>query len=312
MLTRGDFLKPQKQVTPGVPEFLHPIKPNASTRLDFANWLVDRRSPTTARVIVNRIWQSYFGTGLVTTPEDFGTRAELPSHPELLDWLACELMDKGWSLKHIHRLIVNSSTYRQSSRVSRELQERDPNNRLLARGPRFRVDGEIVRDIALATSGLLTTNIGGPSVYTPAPAFLFQPPASYAPFEWPEATGADRYRRAIYTFRRRSTPFPALQAFDTPNGDYSCVRRMRSNTPLQALTTLNEPMFMECAQALALHTLSEGGKSDDARVTYAFRRALGRLPAPDEKAELLGLLKRQQQRIAEGWVNASELATGKE
>ncbi|MDB6057789.1 MAG: hypothetical protein JWO95_1633, partial [Verrucomicrobiales bacterium] len=208
VLTRGDFLKPQKQVTTGVPEFLHPIKPNASTRLDFAEWLVDRRSPTTARVIVNRIWQSYFGTGLVTTPEDFGTRAELPSHPELLDWLACELMDNGWSLKHVHRLILNSSTYRQSSHVTRGLLERDPINRLLARGPRLRVDGEIVRDIALAASGLLTTNLGGPSVYTPAPAFLFQPPASYAPFEWPEATGADRYRRAVYTFRRRSTPFP--------------------------------------------------------------------------------------------------------
>ena len=311
VLSRGDFLKPQGEVTPGVPAFLHPIKTNASTRLDFANWLVDRRSPTTARVIVNRIWQSYFGIGLVSTPEDFGTRAEMPSHPELLDWLACELMDNGWSLKHIHRLIVNSSTYRQSSRVTAELQERDPNNRLLARGPRLRVEGEIVRDIALATSGLLTTNVGGPSVYSPAPAFLFQPPASYAPFDWPEATGADKYRRAIYTFRRRSTPYPALQAFDTPNGDFSCVRRMRSNTPLQALTTLNEPMFMECAQALALRTLTDGGKSDDERITYAFRRTLGRAPAADEKAELLGLLKRQQQRIADGWVNPFELGTGK-
>lgn len=311
VLTRGDFLKPQKQVTPGVPGFLHPIKENASTRLDFAQWLVDRRSPTTARVIVNRIWQTYFGTGLVTTPEDFGTRAEMPSHPELLDWLACELMDNNWSLKHIHRLILDSATYRQSSRVTRQLQELDPNNRLLARGPRLRVEGEIVRDIALATSGLLTTNVGGPSVYTPAPAFLFQPPASYAPFEWPEATGPDRYRRAIYTFRRRSTPFPALQAFDTPNGDYSCVRRMRSNTPLQALTTLNEPMFMECAQALALRTLTDGGATDDSKLTYAFRRALGRTPAADEKAELLGLLKRQQQRIADGWINSAELATGK-
>ncbi len=311
ILTRGDFLKPQKEVTPGVPAFLHPMKSNGSTRLDFANWLVDRRSPTTARVIVNRLWQSYFGTGLVATPEDFGTRAEAPSHPELLDWLACELMDNNWSLKHIHRLILNSSTYRQSSRVTPELRDRDPNNRLLARGPRLRVDGEIVRDIALAASGLLTTNIGGPSVYSPAPAFLFQPPASYAPFEWPEATGPDRYRRAIYTFRRRSTPFPALQAFDTPNGDYSCVRRMRSNTPLQALTTLNEPMFMECAQALALRTLAEGGKTDDSRISYAFRRTLGRLPAPDEKSELLGLLKRQQQRIADGWINPNELSTGK-
>ena len=314
VLTRGDFLKPQKQVTPGVPAFLHPLQGDevGETRLTFAKWLVDRRSPTTARVIVNRIWQEYFGTGLVTSPEDFGTRAEPPSHPELLDWLARELMDNNWSLKHIHRLILNSSTYRQSSHVTPKLFERDPVNRLLARGPRFRVEGEIVRDIALAVSGLLTTNIGGPSIYSPAPAFLFQPPASYAPFEWPEATGADKYRRAIYTFRRRSTPYPVLQAFDTPNGDFSCVRRLRSNTPLQALTTLNEPMFMECAQALALHTLTEGGKTDDERISYAFRRTLGRAPAKDEKQELLGLLKRQQQRIAEGWANAAELATGKD
>jgi hypothetical protein len=311
ILSRGDFLKPQKEVKPGTPAFLHPMQSAGTTRLDFANWLVDRKSPTTARVIVNRIWQSYFGTGLVPSPEDFGTRAEMPSHPELLDWLACELMDNGWSLKHIHRLIVNSATYRQSSHVRPELLERDPNNRLLARGPRFRVEGEIVRDIALATSGLLTTNIGGPSVYSPAPAYLFQPPASYAPFDWPEATGPDRYRRAIYTFRRRSTPFPVLQAFDTPNGDFSCVRRLRSNTPLQALTTLNEPTFMECAQALALRTLNEGGKTDDARLTYAFRRTLGRVPAADEKADLLALLKRQQQRIADGWINPYELATGK-
>ncbi len=312
ILNRGDFLKPTKTVTGGVPAFLPPL-PNgvAPTRLTFAQWLVDRKSPTTARVIVNRIWQTYFGIGLVSTPEDFGMRAELPSHPELLDWLACELMDHNWSLKHIHRLIVESAAYRQSSKVTPEMYERDPNNRLLARGPRFRVEGEIVRDIALATSGLLTTNIGGPNVFSPAPAFLFLPPASYAPFEWPEETGPNRYRRALYTFRRRSTPYPALQTFDTPNGDSSCVRRMRSNTPLQALTTLNETVYVECAQALAARVLAEGGKTDDERITYAFRRVLGRKPAADEKQELLGLLQRQGQRIADGWLNPNEIATGK-
>jgi hypothetical protein len=173
------------------------------------------------------------------------------------------------------------------------------------------VDAEIVRDIALSASGLLATNVGGPSVFSPAPAFLFRPPASYAPFEWPEATGADRYRRALYTFRRRSTPYPALQVFDSPNGDSACVRRMRSDTPLQALTTLNEPLFVECAQALASRALSEGGKTDADRVNYMFRRVLSRLPDAGERNALLGLLQRQRKRMEEGRLNPAEIATGK-
>ncbi len=312
MLKRGDFLQPAKAVTPGVPAFLNPLPPGAPlTRLTFGRWLVDRKSPTAARAIVNRIWQSYFGIGIVATPEDFGMRSETPSHPELLDWLACELMDSGWSLKHIHRLIVTSATYRQSSAASPDWYARDPENRLLARGARFRVDAEIVRDIALSASGLLATNIGGPSVFSPAPAFLFLPPASYAPFEWPEATGVDRYRRALYTFRRRSTPYPALQVFDSPNGESACVRRMRSDTPLQALTTLNEPLFVECAQALASRALSEGGKTDADRVNYMFRRVLSRPPDSDEQKALLGLLDRQRKRMEDGWLNPVEIATGK-
>ena len=225
-----------------MPAFLHPLPPNADdSRLTLARWLVDRRSPTTARVFVNRLWQTYFGTGLLETPEDFGTRAGLPSHPELLDWLACEFMDHGWSIKEVQRLLVNSATYRQSSKVTPELYERDQYNRFLARGPRFRVEAEIVRDIALGASGLLNEKLGGPSVMPPAPAFLFQPPASYGPKVWQEDTGPDRYRRAVYTFRFRSVPYPMLQIFDAPNGDFSCVRRQRSNTPLQALASLNEP-----------------------------------------------------------------------
>ncbi|HVR73265.1 MAG TPA: DUF1553 domain-containing protein, partial [Planctomycetota bacterium] len=334
VLKRGDWLKPTSAVTPGVPAFLHPLpEVREPARLTFARWLVDPRSPTTARVIVNRIWQQYFGTGIVDTPEDFGLQAPSPSHPELLDWLACELMeptwapgrgssavktsgrdDTGaapWSLKHIHRLIVMSAVYRQSSRVTPRLQEADPFNRLLARGPRFRVEGEIVRDIALASSGLLNPKLGGPSIFSPAPEFLFKPPASYGPFEWPEETGPDRYRRALYTFRRRSTPYPPLANFDVPNADSSCVRRARSNTPLQALTTLNEPVFMECARALALRTLERGGSTDAERLAHAFRRVLSRPPTPTETAELRGLLDRQMRRIAEGWVNPLELATGK-
>jgi len=183
--------------------------------------------------------------------------------------------------------------------------------RLDRRGPRLRVEAEIVRDIALSASGLLNSKIGGPSIFSPAPEFLFQPPASYAPFPWKEETGPERYRRAVYTFRRRSTPYPVLQVFDAPNGDFSCVRRMRSNTPLQALVSLNETVFVECAQALARKALEEGGGTDADRITYAFRRALSRPPTADEKAELLGLLQKQEHRIAEGWANPNEIATGK-
>jgi hypothetical protein len=302
VLQRGDFLKPDRPVGPGVPAFLNPLPPGAPpTRMTLARWLVDRNAPTTARAMVNRIWQAYFGTGLVATPEDLGSQGEAPSHPELLDWLAVELMDSGWSLKHLHRLIVTSATYRQSSRVTPELLARDPANRLLSRGPRFRVDAEVVRDIALAASGLLNPKFGGPSVYPPAPDFLFVPPASYGPKVWKVSTGEDRYRRALYTFRYRSVPYPALQNFDAPNGDFACVRRSRSNTPLQALTTLNEPVFLECARALALKALAEGGPNDEARLVYAFRRCLSRKPAAAEMSTLLDLLNRQVERFsAEG------------
>jgi hypothetical protein len=323
LFKRGDWLKPGRKVSAGVPAFLHPLADAKApgNRLTLAKWLVDRRSPTTARVFVNRIWQAYFGTGIVATPEDFGLQGDKPSHPELLDWLAVEFMDGSsgsgadprlpWGIKHLHRLIVTSATYRQSSHVTPELLDKDPQNRLLARGPRLRVDAEIVRDIALSASGLLNPKLGGPSIYTPAPAFLFMPPASYGPFNWVDAQGPERYRRALYTFRRRSTPFPMLQTFDAPNGDFSCVRRNRSNTPLQALTTLNEPIFMDCARALAARTLKEGGKSDTERLAYAFRLCVSRAPDNDEKATLTALLGRERKRIADGTLNSVEVATGK-
>lgn len=351
LLRRGDWLKPAGEVQAGVPAFLHPLPAGAPpTRLTFARWLVDRRSPTTARALVNRLWQQYFGTGIVSTSEDLGTQAEAPSHPELLDWLAVEFMEPGgdtkaltelnglqgggavvghqaegnrwtssndsphstsprpWSLKHLHRLIVTSATYRQSSRVTPQLYARDPYNRLLARGARFRVEAETVRDIALAASGLLNPKLGGPSVYPPAPGFLFQPPASYGPKVWREETGENRYRRALYTFRYRSVPYPMLQTFDAPTGDFSCVRRTRSNTPLQALVSLNEPLFLEAAKALALRTLQAGGATDAERVAYAFRRCVARQPTAQETGELLALLDKQKQHIAEGWVSAYDLA----
>ncbi len=308
ILKRGDFLQPDKTVQPGVPAFLNPLPANAPpNRLTFARWLVDPKAPTTARSLVNRIWQSYFGTGIVATSENLGTQCEPPSHPELLDWLAVRFMDDGWSLKRLQRLIVTSATYRQSSAESPELLAKDPSNRLLARGPRFRVDAEIVRDIALEASGLLNPAIGGPSVNPPAPAFLFLPPASYAPKAWHEAHGSDRYRRALYTFRFRSTPYPVLQAFDAPNGDSSCVRRARSNTPLQALATLNEPLFIESARALALRTLREGGRTDADRAAYAFRLCLARTPTAAEQEVLLSLLRKQEQRLSTGWLSARDL-----
>ncbi|MCC6491550.1 MAG: PSD1 domain-containing protein [Pirellulales bacterium] len=339
-LQRGDFLKPAEEVAPGVPAFLHPLPaaeplansaedqpaspphsdvnirqspPQHPNRLDFARWLADRRSPTTARAIVNRLWQAYFGAGLVATPEDLGTQGAVPTHPELLDWLAVELMDNGWSLKHIHRLIVTSAAYQQSAAVSPDLLARDPSNELLARGPRFRVSAETVRDIALAASGLLYRKVGGPSVYPPAPEFLFQPPTSYGPKTWAHDDGPDQYRRALYTFRYRSVPYPALETFDAPRGDVACVRRVRSNTPLQALTTLNETLYLACARELARRTVAEGGDSDESRLAYAFRRCLSRQPRPEELATLSAFVARQKDHFAsEGADPAAFIADSQE
>lgn len=312
ILKRGDWLKPGDAVNPGVPKVLNPLAPSAPpTRLTFAKWIVDRNAPTPARALVNRIWQAYFGTGFVSTSEDLGTQSERPSHPELLDWLAVDLMEHGWSVKHLHRLIVTSATYRQSSTVTPDLYARDPFNRLLARGARFRVEAEIVRDIQLSLSGLLSPKLGGRAVMPPAPEYLFLAPASYAPFPWKDETGEDRYRRAIYTLRRRTTPYPALQVFDAPEGNTSCVRRSRSNTPLQALVGLNETVSMESARALALSIVTDGGKTDADRVSFAFRRCVSRPPTDAERATLLALISKQEARIADGSVDPWLLATGR-
>lgn len=297
---RGDWQRLGDEVQPDVPAILNPLPKEAPrNRLTFAKWIVDRRAPTTARVIVNRVWQAYFGQGLFTTPEDIGTRVEAPSHPELLDWLAVEFMEptvgvqgprskaqgQPWSLKHLHRLIVTSATYRQSSKVSPELLARDPYNHLLARGPRFRVESEIVQDIALSASGLLNPKIGGPSVRPPIPASVGD--TVYGGFSWPESAGEDRYRRGMYTFWKRALPFPSLLAFDEPTADSSCTRRNRSNTPLQALTTLNEKTFVEAAQAMGLRVYREGGHDERSRANFAFRLCEGRAPSERELNSLL-------------------------
>ena len=207
--------------------------------MDLARWLVDRRNPLTARVVVNRIWQAYFGRGLVETDNDFGTQGSPPSHPELLDWLACELMDRGWSQKAIHRLIVSSATYRQASRVRPEGQAIDPDNRLLWRQARLRLDAELIRDAALTSSGLLTRIVGGPSVFPPQPDGVMTLGQMKRP--WQADPGPNRYRRGLYTFFWRATPHPFLTTFDAPGGVQTCTRRFRSNTPLQALTLLERP-----------------------------------------------------------------------
>ena len=309
-LDRGEWDQPREEVPPGTPAALHPFPADApKDRLGFARWLVDRRSPLAARVAVNQTWQAMFGEGLVETAEDFGTRAPVPEYRELLDWLAVDFMDHGWSRKHLIRTVVTSDTYRHSSAASQELLERDPRNRLLARGPRFRADAEVVRDIALTASGLMTHKPGGPSVYPPVPKSVLD--YNYTrPDYWVPPTGPDRYRRSLYVFRKRSMPDPVLAAFDAPAGDAACARRPRSNTPLAALAGLNEPVFVEAARALALRVLREGGPDDAKRVGYAFVLCTARRPTEAERDEVLALLREHRKRLAEGWLNAREVATG--
>ena len=245
---RGSFMSPGERVYAATPSFLPPLPENAPTnRLGLALWLASEENPLTARVTVNRYWEQIFGHGIVETSEDFGTQGERPVHPELLDWLATEFMAGGWSLKAIQRLMVTSATYRQSSHVTPELQEHDPYNRLLARGPRFRIEAEMVRDVALSAAGLLSAKMGGPSVFPDQPEGVWANP--YSDAKWTTSEGEDRYRRGLYTFIRRTSPYPSLLTFDAPSREFCTVRRVRTNTPLQALTTLNDPVYVEAAAA---------------------------------------------------------------
>lgn len=310
VLDRGNWDQPLRVVKPHTPAAFHPFPDDAPrNRLGFARWLTDPRSPLTARVAVNRVWQSLFGAGLVETPEDFGTRAPVPEYRELLDWLSVDFMEHGWSQKHLIRTIVTSATYRQSSGASAALRERDPRNVWLARGPRFRADAEVVRDIALSLSGLITHKLGGPSIIPPVPQNVLDYNFTY-PGYWKPAEGPERYRRTLYGFRKRSMPDPVMSNFDAPNGDFACARRVLSNTPLAALTSLNEPIFVEAARALALRVLREGGKDDARRADYAFFLCTSRQPTAKERDSILDLLKSRRQRLAEGWLNPREIATG--
>ncbi|MFN3326610.1 MAG: DUF1553 domain-containing protein [Bryobacteraceae bacterium] len=307
VLLGGDFLAKGEAVTPGVPSFLHPLadRPGAN-RLDLARWLVDPANPLLARVTVNRIWQEYFGRGLVETENDFGTQGTPPTHPELLDWLAAEFIRSGWSQKHIHRLIATSSTYRQSSRSRSDLEERDPRNLLLARQSRLRLDAEIVRDVALGASGMLVPKVGGPSVFPPQPAAAMS--ASQVKKTWTASTGEDRYRRGMYTYFWRVTPNPALIVFDAPGATFACTRRTRSNTPLQALTLLNELSFHEFYQGFAARVLREAGPAFEDRLGRAFRLALSREPRPKELKRLRALYAAERDALLTHPPEAESLA----
>lgn len=299
VLIRGDFLQPGPEVQPHTPAILPPLEASPGkrpNRLDLARWIMSADHPLTARVTVNRIWQRYFGQGFVGSSHDLGTQGEQPSHPELLDWLAGHFMDSGWDLKGLHRLIVTSATYRQSSAARPELEQLDPYNKLLARQNRLRVEAEIVRDLALAACGLLEPQIGGESVRPPQPADVAS--LGYAnSVKWAESKGANRYRRGLYTFFQRTVPYPMYMDFDAPDSNEVCTRRERSNTPLSALTLQNDPVFVECAQAFARRVLSKaprGASESRARINHTLLLTLGRLPTAHE-VEVIDRLQRNAQ-----------------
>jgi hypothetical protein len=294
ILIRGGFLSKGDKIRPGFPAVFANGKPAESanlSRLDLARWLVSEENPMTARVAVNRIWEQYFGIGIVETSEDFGTQGEPPSHPQLLDWLATELMRQGWSLKALHKTILMSSTYRQSSKPAPELIQRDPYNRLLARGPRVRLEAEMIRDQALAISGLLSRKFGGPSVFPPQPDGIWQ--MVYSGDKWNTSPGEDRYRRGLYTFWRRTMPHPAMTTFDAPSREFCVVKRTRSNTPLQALNLLNDPAYLEAALALARRMVAEGGESNEERAAYGLQLCVARKPDKGEVSKLTALYREQ-------------------
>jgi hypothetical protein len=304
---RGEFLKVEEQVTPGVPALLPPLPKEAPlNRLTFARWLVAPSNPLVARVAMNRQWAAFFGKGIVRTLQDFGYQGDLPTHPELLDWLAVEFVRKGWSLKQMHRLMVTSAAYRQSSWATPELLARDPENRLLARGPRVRLEAEMLRDSALTACGLLSPKIGGPSVFPPQPPGVSSE-GTYGPLEWRVSEGEDRFRRGLYTFSKRTAPYAMFTTFDAPSGEVCLARREVSDTPLQALALLNDQVFVEAAQALGKRMASQPG-SVEARIVTLFRRCLTRPPSREEANLLLKFYTAQKERFEKKELDAARVA----
>ncbi len=300
---RGEYLSPREPVEPATPQLFPPLAADQpSNRLALARWLVSDSNPLAARVAVNRAWRAFFGRGLVHTSGDFGTQSAPPSHPELLDWLACELREQGWSLKKLHRLIVTSATYRQQAAASHESRRLDPENRLLSRGPRFRLEAEMVRDSMLHAAGLLSDRVGGPSVFPPQPSSVTA--LAYGQFDWKVS---DPYRRSLYTFSKRTAPFAAYLVFDAPTGEECLVRRDRSNTPLQALTLLNDPMYVELAQAAAARAFASAA-DDLARLQFLFQSFSTRPPEPAEEETLLQYLSQQRHRLQQGELSAQPIS----
>jgi hypothetical protein len=306
---RGNYQNLGDEVQPRTPE-IFPSLPagQPADRLAMARWLVSPENPLTARVTANRFWESIFGVGIVRTSEEFGAQGEMPVHPDLLDWLATELQRTGWDVKAFMKLLVTSEAYKQDSSVTPELFERDPDNRLLARGPRFRVTGEVLRDQALFVSGLLSPKMYGKPVRPPKPSSGLSTAFGRAN-DWETSSGEDRYRRAVYTEVRRNSPYPSFTTFDAPNREVCTVRRCRTNTPLQAFVTLNDPVFVEAAQALARRICEEGGASDGSRLEFAFRTLLGRRPSSVEAARLGRLLDGLRAGFSEDRERAVKMAT---
>jgi hypothetical protein len=309
LLVKGDFLNPGPEVSTGVPKSLHAIPDGTpKNRLGLARWLMHDDNPLTARVTVNRIWARIFGAGLVESEEDFGTQGELPSHPKLLDWLAVEFRDAhGWSQKKLCKTIVMSATYRQSSQVSSELLKRDLRNRLLARGPRFRLEAEMIRDQALAVSGLLSRKLYGPPVMPPQPDGVWK--SVYNSDRWETSQGEDRYRRGLYTFAKRTTAYPSFLLLDAGSGEVCLPRRIRTNTATAALATLNDPVFTEAAQALARRVIGEMDGDVSARVIYAWQLVTGRPPRPAESERLVRLFEVQIDHYRQDPKSAMAMAT---
>jgi hypothetical protein len=292
VFTRGLFLTKGEEVEPAVPASFVPLPPDApANRLTLARWMVSDDNPLTARVAINRVWARLFGIGLVATEEDFGSSGERPFHPELLDHLAVKFQhQQGWSFKSLLRSIVLSSSYRQDAKIRPELLERDPQNRLLGHGPRFRMPAEMIRDSALAVSGLLSTKMHGEPVYPPIPDGIWKPFSGGDKWNTAEIGDPNRYRRSIYTYTKRSIPYPMFAAFDAPSREFCTPRRLRSNTPLQALMTLNDPTFVECGKALVEKMLGVGDETD-AQIRYGFLAVTTRPPSTRELEALMHLYR---------------------